>query len=47
MYSGDLNIEHLNNKLLLVQLKDIGYSNGSLVFRPLFENKSGIQMEFE
>ena len=32
LHSGDLNNEHLNNKLLLVRYSD-GYSNGSPVFK--------------
>ena len=37
LYSGDLNNEHLHNKL-------VRYLNGSLVFRPAFQYRSGIQM---
>ena len=38
-YSGDLNKEYLNNEHLLVR-----YLNASLVFRPAFQYRSGIQM---
>ena len=33
MNSGDLNNEHLNNELLLVQYSGVWYSNGGPVFR--------------
>ena len=43
-YSEDLNNEHLNNELSLVRYSDVRYSNGSSVYRPPFEYRSGIQM---
>ena len=47
MYRGDLNTEHLNNELLLVQYPYVRFLNGGAVFRSPFEYQTKLCPVFE
>ena len=47
MYRGDLNTEHLNNELLLVQYPYVRFLNGGAVFRSPFEYQTKLCPVFQ